>query len=329
MNYSVIVPVYNRPDEVRELLESLTLQTYTGFEIIIVEDGSDRPCKKVVEAFHSRLDLRYIVKENEGPGPARNRGAREASNEYLLFFDSDCLIPDHYMETVNRRLTSEPFDVFGGPDRAAHNFTSIQKAISYAMTSLFTTGGIRGSEQRKQKFYPRSFNMGISKKAFEAVDGFADIRFGEDVDLSLRLEKEGFSLGYLPDAFVYHKRRSTLRSFYKQVFNSGMARILLATRHPGSLKLIHALPSLFVGYLILAAAMVFFYPIVLLPLMIFIGVVFGGALKLEKSLPVALLAIPASLVQLTGYGSGFLTALARKYLFHSNQFTAFEETFYE
>ena len=189
MRYSIIVPVYNRPDEVDELLESLTNQSVKDFEVIIVEDGSSIPCKEVCDKYADKLDLHYYNKPNSGPGQSRNYGAERANGEYVIVLDSDVVLPTDYIKAINEELDREHADAFGGPDEAHSSFTDTQKAISYSMTSFFTTGGIRGGKKNLDKFYPRSFNMGISKKAYMALGGFSKMRFGEDIDFSIRIFK--------------------------------------------------------------------------------------------------------------------------------------------
>ena len=246
MRFSVIIPVYNRPDEIEGLLHSFTEQSYSDYSIIIVEDGSSVPCDAVVESYSRRLPIEYLSKANGGPGSARNYGARYAKGEYLIFLDSDTTIPAGYFEAIESYLAKNEADLFGGPDRSDDSFTPLQRAISYSMTSFFTTGGIRGGKKKITRFIPRSFNMGVRRSVFEEVSGFAPMRFGEDMDLSMRILESGHSSALIDDAFVYHKRRTSLRGFYRQVFHSGCARIDLSIRHKGSLKLVHLLPLCFI-----------------------------------------------------------------------------------
>lgn len=326
--YSVIIPVYNRPDEVDELLESLTHQDFKDFEVIIVEDGSLVPCKEIVEKYTDRLNLSYYVKENTGPGTTRNYGAERAKGDYFIFFDSDCIIPPAYFKELKVELSKATVDAFGGPDRAHSSFTPIQKAINYSMTSFFTTGGIRGGKERFDKFYPRSFNMGISREAFTKTGGFSKLRFGEDVDFSLRIVKSGFSTRLFPNAFVYHKRRTDFHKFFRQVYNSGIARINLHLLHPGSLKLVHLLPSAFVLSMVLMLILTFFYPLIIALPLLYCLLVFLTSLLLNKSLGVAFLSIPAAWVQLFGYGLGLLVAAWRRLLLGKKEFIAFKKNFY-
>ena len=329
LKYSFIIPVYNRPDEVAELLESLTLQRLQDFEVVIVEDGSSIPCKAVCDSFTEKLTIRYFAKENGGPGPARNYGAERAEGQWLIILDSDVVLPPDYLSAVEQELRSNPCDAFGGPDRAHPSFTPIQKAINYAMTSFFTTGGIRGGKKKMDKFYPRSFNLGVRADAYRALGGFSPMRFGEDIDLSTRIFKAGYRCRLFPDAWVWHKRRTDFRKFFKQVHNSGIARIHLTLRHPGTLKLVHLLPAAFtIGCVcLLLGGLICWW--LWLPLLAYALLVFVDATLKEKSPQVGLLAVAASFVQLIGYGTGFLRATWRRYVLHSGEFEAFRENFYQ
>lgn len=240
--YSIIIPVYNRPDELDDLLASLCRQTYVHFEVIVVEDGSTVPARAVVERYRDRLDMCYLVIENSGPGIARNRGAERARGEYLLILDSDVTLPAAWLEQVHDALRHYPVDAFGGPDRAHPSFTPVQRAINYAMTSFLTTGGIRGGRRKLDTFYPRSFNMGIKREVYHALGGFSGVRYGEDIDFSLRIVEAGYRVRLFPAAWVYHKRRTSLWRFFHQVRHSGEARIWLSRSHPGSLKAVHCCP---------------------------------------------------------------------------------------
>ena len=242
MRYSVIIPVYNRPDEVDELLQSLTAQHFKGFEVVVVEDGSSVPCEKIVNQYQGKLDIHYYNKSNSGPGQTRNYGAERSNGEYLIILDSDCILPEGYLDALEKELQPAPADAFGGPDRAHSSFTDIQKAINYSMTSFFTTGGIRGGKKKMDKFYPRSFNMGVRREVYQALGGFSNMRFGEDIDFSIRIFKGGYQCRLFPDAWVYHKRRTDFKKFFKQVHNSGIARINLYKKYPESLKTVHLLP---------------------------------------------------------------------------------------
>jgi glycosyltransferase involved in cell wall biosynthesis len=314
MFFSIVIPLYNRPDEVDELLASLCLQTNKQFEVVIVEDGSALKSNFVVEKYLGRLNLTYFEKPNSGPGLSRNAGAARAKGDYLVFFDSDCVIPPKYIETVSRFLSGRYVDAYGGPDAALPSFTVIQKAINYSMTSFFTTGGIRGGKRSMEKFTPRSFNLGVSKKAFEAVGGYDSMRFGEDIDFSLRLEAKGFCTALISEAFVYHKRRSTFGQFFKQVYHSGVARINLHLRHPGSLKAVHLLPACFTVGMAGCFAVAPVIPA------LYSALIFIDSLVKNGSAKVALYSIAAAWVQLTGYGAGFLVAAWKRLILNKGEF---------
>lgn len=310
--YSIIIPVYNRIDEVDDLLSSLTRQTMTDFEVIIVEDGSTLPCRKTVEKYAGKIDVHYYFKNNEGRSIARNYGIERSKGNYLIFFDSDCVIPADYFAILDAHLSSNPLDAFGGPDAAHESFSPTQKAISFAMTSFLTTGGIRGGKMQMEKFVPRSFNMGYSRKVYDRVGGFREM-FSEDIDMSTRIRQAGFSIGLIRDAAVYHKRRIDFRKFWRQVHVFGRSRITLKLLYPDSLKLVHMLPALAViTGIVLVALGIFASPWWLLPIGIYLVALFAAALISTKSFGIALRAIPASVVQIVGYGTGFIRAYFTK-----------------
>ncbi len=312
MKFSVIVPVYNRVDEVRDLLDSLTRQTCRDFEVVIVEDGSTEPCGDVVKGFADCLDVKYFFKENEGRSIARNYGIDRSSGEYLVFFDSDCVIPEKYFEILSAELQNNPLDCFGGPDAAHESFTPTQKAISFAMTSFLTTGGIRGGKVQMEKFVPRSFNMGYTREVYERVGGFREM-FSEDIDMSTRIRQAGFSIGLIHPAHVYHKRRIDFAKFWRQVYVFGMSRITLKLLYPDSLKIVHTLPAVAVIIgVILVALGIFVSPWFLLPIGLYLVAIFIAAWVSTGSVGIALRAVPASVVQICGYGCGFIKAFFTK-----------------
>ncbi len=313
--FSIIVPVYNRPAEVEDLCRSLRAQSSSDFELIIVEDGSTVPCRDIVEAYVAQgLDAKYWYKENEGRSIARNYGLERASGDYFIFFDSDCVIPPDYFSTLSRELDATPLDCFGGPDAAHDSFTPVQKAINYSMTSFLTTGGIRGGKVRLEKFVPRTFNMGFSRKVYDRVGGFREM-FSEDIDMSTRIRQAGFSIGLIRPAYVWHKRRIDFRKFFRQVYVFGMSRITLHLLYPGSLKAVHLLPAFFVlGVVALVLLGIFVSPWWLLPLCVYFLALFAGAWISTGSLKIALLAVPAAIIQLGGYGIGFIKAFTTKIL---------------
>lgn len=330
MYFSIVIPLYNRPEELDELLASLCEQSYKEFEVIVVEDGSTQKGDHIVERYRDRLAITYLEKDNSGPGLSRNAGAAKASGDYLIFFDSDCIIPRHYVAEVSAFLEKEPVDAYGGPDAALPTFTTVQKAINYAMTSFLTTGGIRGGKRSMEKFHPRSFNLGVSREAFNRLGGYGTMRFGEDIDFSLRLMKAGFRTALIPGAYVYHKRRSTFRQFFKQVYNSGIARINLHLLHPGSLRVVHLLPALFVVVMVLILpAAIFIHPALLLLPLLYSLALFLDSLRINHSVKVALQSIAAGWLQLTGYGSGFIAAVWRRLILKKEAFSAFEKKFYD
>lgn len=327
--FSLIVPVFNRPDEVHELLESLTKQHCKDFEVIIVEDGSQLPCQEIVQAYQNRLDIHYYNKPNSGPGQSRNYGAERATGEYLIVLDSDCIIPEGYLDAVKAELDAAPADAFGGPDRAHDSFTDIQKAINYAMTSFFTTGGIRGGKKKLDKFYPRSFNMGIRADVYRALGGFSKMRFGEDIDFSIRIFKGGYKCRLFPEAWVWHKRRTDLRKFFKQVHNSGIARINLYKKYPESLKLVHLLPAVFTIGVVALLLGTPFIPALSSLIGLFVLIIFIDATLQNRSVKIGALAVVASFVQLTGYGTGFLRAWWQRCVLRKDEFEAFKNSFYK
>lgn len=382
VRYSIIVPVYNRPDEVDELLQSLCEQDFTDFEVIIVEDGSQVPCEDVCRRYEDRLDLKYFAKPNSGPGQSRNYGVERARGEWVIVLDSDVVLPKGYLTAVEESLSPNPSPVergddeseaspiggrlegasaFGGPDAAHESFTPVQKAISYSMTSFFTTGGIRGGKKKGalDKFYPRSFNMGVRRDVYQQLGGFSKMRFGEDIDFSYRIVEAGYQTALIPEAWVWHKRRTDFRKFFRQVFNSGIARVNLTKRHPGTLKLVHLLPAVFtlgvIALLLLFLLGVGLYVegewldasglrptdnmhqgvgfvlcvLALLPLLLYSAVIFVHSSIKNRSLWVGLLSIPAAFVQLMGYGLGFLKAWWKRMVLKQDEFTAFEKTFYK
>lgn len=301
MSYTFVIPVYNRPEEIDELLESFTKQTYTDFSVIIVEDGSTTRCEHIVDKYSSSLTITYIYQNNTGPGEARNHGSRLSDSRYIIYLDSDCVAPEGYLERVNNYLTTNKVDAFGGPDRSLESFSDMQKAISYSMTSRLTTGGIRGGKKSMDKFFPRSFNMGITKEVFDITGGFSSLRFGEDIDLSYRILKSGFQTALIEGAFVYHKRRTSEKAFFKQVFFSGMARVNLSMRHKNTLKLVHLLPALFVLFSLICILSLFILPLVVIAIVWFLD-----SLRIYRSLNIALLSTEVSFIQLWGYGLGFM-----------------------
>ncbi|MDI6400399.1 glycosyltransferase [Balneolaceae bacterium ANBcel3] len=337
--YSIIIPVYNRPDELQELLNSLQqeiLQNEKKYkeqspfaEIIIVDDGSQTASDAICKKFESTLKLKYIYQENTGPAGARNTGAKKASGEWLLFFDSDCILPEGYFQAVEQNIKDTEAGLWGGPDKAAVSFSPIQKAIDYSMTSFLTTGGIRGKKKSMDTYYPRTFNLGVRRSAFDEVGGFSNLRFGEDLDFSMRILKKGYQSLLIEEAYVYHKRRNTYKTFFKQVYNSGMARVVLNKLHPGTLKTVHLLPTLFTVFLLFSLSMLPFgnyIPAVFI--LAYMLILFADGWRNTKSLSASARIPFTSILQLTGYGMGLLHAVVLIHILGKNDARAFEKSFY-
>lgn len=345
MKYSIIIPVFNRPKEVEELLESLVHQSLTDFEVIIVEDGSTICCENICEQYKDKMDIHYFMKKNSGPGQSRNYGAQHANGDYLLILDSDIVLPPDYIRAVNDELIHKTADGFGGPDRSHPSFTDTQKAISYSMTSFFTTGGIRGGKKKLDKFYPRSFNMGIRKEVYQKLGGFSNMRFGEDIDFSIRIYKAGYRCRLFPKAWVWHKRRTDFHKFWRQVYNSGIARINLYKKYPESLKLVHLLPAIFTtGIIFLTSLAVlgaillittnnsnwkWLFIIPLLPIMLYMLLLLVHSTLQNKNLKIGILSIIAAFIQLFGYGCGFLQAWWKRCVKKEKAFDAYQKNFYK
>ncbi|MCH5215718.1 MAG: glycosyltransferase [Muribaculaceae bacterium] len=318
--FSVIVPVYNRRDEIFDLLQSLMACDTSLFEIIVVEDGSSIPCADIVQQFIDKgIDAKYYFKANEGRSIARNYGLEQAQGSYFLFFDSDCVIPKDYFNRVKTALDNNPIDCFGGPDAAHESFSDLQKAISCSMTSFITTGGIRGGKVSMEKFTPRTFNMGFSRQVWNKVGGFREM-FSEDIDMSTRIKNAGFSIGLIPDAPVYHKRRVSLPKFWRQVYVFGMSRITLYLLYPESLKIVHFAPAVFLfGSIILILLSVLWRWWCIIPLLVYLVALFVSGTISLRSLKLGALSVVTSIVQLCGYGAGFIKAFVEKIIFRKQR----------
>jgi len=306
--YSIVVPVYNRPEELDKLLESLTQQTFHDFEVLVIEDGSSVRSEHIFAAYAEKMLMRYFFKPNSGPGPSRNFGFQQAAGEYFVVFDSDCQIPPRYLQTVDDFLTHTPLDAWGGPDRGHGEFTALQQAMACTMSSMLTTGGIRGGQPRN--FQPRSFNMGIRRSAFLQTGGFRFDRFAEDIEFSLRMKALGLRVGLIPDAFVYHQRRATLGAFFKQVANFGKGRVLVGRVYPGEVKIVHWFPSIFLaGFVCLIPLLLWMHTlgrVVAAAYGLYLLAIAIDAFRHTQSMAVACLSVPSAVVQLCGYGGGFL-----------------------
>jgi len=332
MLFSLIIPVYNRPDEVEELLESLSQLDYTEkFEIVIVEDGSSVPCEEVIHKYADKLSVSYYFKENSGPGDSRNYGMKKAKGDYFIIFDSDCIIPKNYLAEVEKALNANYVDCFGGPDKALDSFSDIQKAINFAMTSFLTTGGIRGGSEKIDKFQPRSFNMGLSRKAFEASNGFGNIHPGEDPDLSIRLWNLGFETRLFSDAYVYHKRRIDWSKFSIQVNKFGKARPILNSWYPKYNKLTFFFPSVFIIGLVVALilSLIFNHDVLLQCYFLYFLVLFLVSTYQNKSLKIGMLTIKAVWKQFFGYGIGFIESYIKVIILKQKPQVAFPELFFK
>ncbi len=330
MHFSLIIPIYNRPDEIDELLESLTKQTFSNnYEIVIIEDGSAITCKHIIEKY-SDLNVSYYFKPNSGPGDSRNYGMNVAKGDYFIILDSDCIIPSTYLQTVHEELSTDYVDCFGGPDAALDSFSNIQKAINFTMTSFLTTGGIRGGSEKLDKFQPRSFNMGLSKKAFEVSKGFGNIHPGEDPDLSIRLWKMGYKTKLITKAFVYHKRRIDWNKFYIQVNKFGLARPILNSWYPEYTKITFWFPTLFLlGFLFSVLCLIFSFPYFLYCYVFYFLMLFISSLLKNKSLEIALYTIIAAVIQFYGYGKGFLLSFIKIHILKQQPEIAFPKMFFK
>lgn len=328
---SFIIPIFNRPEEAKELLESfVALEGNKDFEIVIIEDGSTITSKSVVDEYTSKLNISYYFKENSGPGDSRNYGMKKAEGSYFIILDSDCVLPKQYVSRVLSSLNNNYVDCFGGPDAAHGSFSNIQKAINFAMTSFITTGGIRGKTSSVNKFQPRSFNMGLSKKAFEATGGFGRIHPGEDPDLSIRLWKLGFDTRLIPEAFVYHKRRISWTKFFKQVYKFGSARPILNSWYPNTKKITYWFPSLFCLGIFISVLALFFK--ITLPMYLFLGyfvLSFILAIFKTQSIIVALLSLLAIIIQFFGYGYGFLRSTLKLWVYKKKPEELFPDLFFK
>lgn len=329
--YSFIVPVYNRPEETRELLQSMAaLKFDRGFEVVIVEDGSSRTSEEVIKEFKDQLDISYYFKDNSGPGKSRNYGMQRAKGNYFLILDSDVILPEDYLQQVDKGLNENYCDCFGGPDGAHKTFSDIQKAIDFSMTSFFTTGGIRGGKKAVNKFQPRSFNMGLSKEAFLATEGFGSIHPGEDPDLSLRLEKQNFKTCLIPKAVVFHKRRIDWEKFYNQVHKFGLTRPILNKWHKGSAKITYWFPSIFiVGFVISVLAIRLGIWWMLGLYVLYFTVLFFLAILKTRSFKIGFLAILATVIQFFGYGYGFLRSSWSMLIIKANPEEAYPGLFFK
>ncbi|MDR2122172.1 MAG: glycosyltransferase [Flavobacteriaceae bacterium] len=306
LQLSLIIAVYNRKEELRELLNSLSVQTDRDFEVVVVDDGSKEKLESAAAEYSEQLNIKYLYKNNTGAGLTRNYGTRHASGNYFIFIDSDCIVPENYIKNIRENLSKDYVDAFGGADSADESFNNLQKAISYSMTSLFTTGGIRGNKKSVDKFQPRSFNMGISKKAFDAVGGFSEMRIGEDPDLSLSLWEKGYQTRFFSECKVFHKRRTSLKKFSKQVYHFGIARPILNQRHPDYTKITFWFPSAFMIFTLCSLSVSFIRWWLMIPLLSYCCIIIIDSSRKNKSITVGVLSLVSTFVQFFSYGLGFL-----------------------
>lgn len=340
MKYTVIVAVYNRVDEVQELLQSAEKLDFDrkNFEFLFVDDGSKDSFQQFIENYKSEsgLNIRAIYQENKGPGEARNNGMKNAQGEYFLYVDSDCMFPPHWLKEIDIEVVKNNFDAFGGPDTFHPSFSPLLKAINYSMTSLIGTGGTRGNKKSVGKFYPRSFNMGIHRKIFENIGGMNKLRHGQDMDFSQRIYDAGYKVGLIPNAFVYHKRRTSLSKFYRQIFNWGVARINLAQKHPAMLKPVHLLPAMVVLGIVVLALFTLLVPSTAKILWSITGIGFAliilwaffEALIKYKSLAAALLSPITLNIQVFAYGFGLIKALWQTKILGKEEARGFVKGYY-
>ena len=330
MYFSIIIPVFNRPQEIDELLESLTKSTFKeDFEILIIEDGSNEKCENIIENYKTKLNITYFFKQNSGPGEARNFGMNNAKGNYFLIFDSDCIIPVQYLDEVSKSLKADFVDCFGGPDKALKSFTTIQKAINFTMTSFLTTGGIRGGTEKMGKFQPRSFNLGISKLAFKKSGGFSNIHPGEDPDLSIRLWELGFKTKLIPSAYVYHKRRIDFEKFFTQVNKFGKTRLILNVWYPKYEKIAYLFPTFFiVGLLISLLFSIIGFNYFLWFYLFYFILIFATSTVENKNLKIGFVSVLTTFIQFYGYGFGFLNSFYKIKILKLAPEKAFPELFF-
>ena len=316
MFFSVIIPVYNRPAEIHELLSSLVDQSYRDFEIILVEDGSKIKSDQIASRFETSLSVRYYFQENQGQGFARNFGMTKAKGDFFVVLDSDVILPPDYLSVLQKAISERNLDAFGGPDAAASDFSNLQKAMDFAMTSFWTTGGIRGKLKDPSKYQARGFNMGVSRQVFETLGGFVDPNRGEDIEWSIRIEKVGYKLELVEEAFVYHKRKNTLGSFARQAFSFGRNRVNVSRFHPEAIKLVHWMPTFFGLFLLSILVNAVFFQIFMIPQLLILGIWAGLVLVASswkyQSVLVGCVALVTSLTQLCSYGAGLVFELLRK-----------------
>jgi glycosyltransferase involved in cell wall biosynthesis len=330
IHYSFIIPVFNRPEEIEKLLISLSQLVFErDFEVVIIEDGSELSSEMVCSRFRESLTINYFYKPNSGPGDSRNFGMKKATGDYFIILDSDCVLPSHYLKVVDAYLLNNYVDCYGGPDAAHESFSSLQKAINYSMTSFLTTGGIRGGSEKLGKFQPRSFNMGLSKKAFQETMGFGNIHPGEDPDLTIRLWQRGFDTVLIKEAYVYHERRISWKLFYKQVHKFGKVRVILNKWHPSTKRITYWFPSLFCVSLFLAVILSVLGNQLLLSLYLFYFSILFMDSSIKNGVSIGLSSVFATLIQFYAYGTGFLKSWLKITILKQEETTAFPKLFFK
>ncbi len=317
MFYSIIVPVYNRPDEIEDLLKCLSQQTFTNFEVCVVESGSElRKSDEVVASFNDRLNIHYYPTGNNGPGISRNQGMKHAKGDFFIILDSDILVEPQFIENIDKGIKEQNLDCYGGPDRCHPSFSDIEKAFNYSLTSFFTTGGMRGGVKRATTFYPRSFNMGFSRKVYEATGGYPFGFMGEDLVLSHKIKNLGFKMGLIPDAFVYHHRKKDFRTFFRYMKFFGKSRVNIMKHIPHSLKLIHLVPVGFIFFFFFSYLSMFIHPYLFITMKIllygYLGLILIDSTRKNESFYIGILSVIATVVQFFGYGIGFMGAFWKR-----------------
>jgi len=339
--YSIIIPSYNRVDEIRDLVNSFQNLSFdrNRFEVLVIDDGSVDTTIDFLEKFQKETNyaLLYFSQKNQGPGVARNTGMQKANGDFYIFVDSDCTVPDSWLKEIDNALNKSQADACGGPDTFRDDFPPILKAINYSMTSFLTTGGLRGKKGKKlAKFYPRSFNMGISRRLADKIGGFGSLRHGQDIEFSNRIIKSGAEVVYVPDAPVYHKRRTNIRRFYKQVFNWGVARINLYTIDKSMLEPLHAAPAMITIFTILISILallvspirtLFWIGCILYIAMLLFSMI--DSIRIYKSLKPALYLPFIMPAQIFGYGFGFIYNFVRRIIFQKKETAGFKKHYYK
>ena len=339
--YSIIIPSFNRADELSELLKSFEQLDFPkdAYEVIIADDGSTDTTAELVKKFQDKksFTLTYCSQQNKGLGAARNLGMENAAGDFFVFVDSDVTVPPHWLNEIDLGLSREKADAFGGPDTYLDSFPALLKAINYSMTSFITTGGLRGKKGRKlAKFYPRSFNMGLSRKLQEKIGGFGNLRHGQDIEYSSRIIRSGAKVFFAEKAFVFHKRRTNLRRFLRQVFNWGIARINLYQIDPSMFEPLHAAPAAALILVLTVSAAAVFSPLffwlfkigLVSGLLVLLFSMADAAIKYKQLKPSFYLPLVIP-IQVFAYGAGFIYNFIRRAVFKKDVKTGFKKNYYK